>query len=89
MEDEASYLSYFWWKDHYMVNTDVKSDAFCRLCQKLNDPKEPSRVRDDLRLWWRDGGHCKKKGSMPWSAYKWSILFDNWLVNMMFHRDPI
>jgi alpha-1,3-fucosyltransferase len=89
MEDEAAYLSYFWWKDHYEVNTDIKSDAFCRLCQKLNDPSEPPKVRDNLSQWWKVGGKCKKKGVMPWAAYKKSPLVDNWLVNMIFGRDSI
>ncbi len=89
MADEARYLSFFWWKDHYTVNTDVKSDAFCRLCQMLHDPKQPVQVRTDLEQWWRYGAHCKRKGAMPWAKYAWSPIVDNWLVNSVLGKDPI
>ena len=59
----------------YRVETDMKLHAFCQLCKMLNDPKEPVKVRDHLNAWWKIGGHCKRKGSYPWSNYRSGSYF--------------
>ena len=69
MGNETEYLSYFWWKDFYRVE-DHGRTAYCKLCQMLNDGEQAPRVRDHLSKWWVTGGHCKAKGSFPWSKYK-------------------
>ena len=45
---EEEYLSYFEWKDEYLLYDD---HAYCQLCRKLNDPDEPEKVYSDLRNW--------------------------------------
>ena len=69
MGNETEYLSYFWWKDFYRVEDHGRS-AYCKLCQMLNDGEQPPWVRDHLSKWWVTGGHCKAKGTFPWSKYK-------------------
>ena len=48
--------------------------SYCRLCEMLNDPKEPPKVAD-MSNWWLKGGHCRPKGTHQWSNYK-SIVED-------------
>ena len=72
VSNETEYLSYFWWKDHYRVETSTASRNFyalCQLCKMLNDPDEPVKIRNDLMAWWMVGSNCKSKGSYPWSKY--------------------
>ena len=67
MSNETEYLSHFWWKDFYTVETS-KSPEYCKLCQMLHEgDKELPKVVEDLEDWWVAGGHCKSKGTLPWS----------------------
>ena len=94
MENETHYLSYFWWKDFYEVNSNTKyretkmnansskiiMPSYCKLCQMLNDPEEPTKVWDNINEWWSmTGGHCKPKGSFPWSKSR--SLVEDRLIN--------
>lgn len=54
--------------------------SYCRLCEMLNDPKQPAKVAD-LSDWWLKGGHCQTKGSHPWSKYK-SIVEDRLIYDI-------
>lgn len=61
------YAEYFWWKDFYVVRNRMedRAQAYCDLCQKLNDPSTPSKVYKDMYQWWVRGSKCKKlKSSM-------------------------
>jgi alpha-1,3-fucosyltransferase len=76
-QNDAQYLSYFWWKDHYQVHhpggssstssTSTSSTlnnfghAMCQLCSKLHDEKEPPKVYEDLYGWWRGDAECGTK----------------------------
>ena len=42
-------MEYFQWKNEYAL---YEEHAYCTLCKKLNDPKEPTKVYKDLRQWW-------------------------------------
>ena len=69
--DPERYLAYFWWKDFYRSRMDreQKAKSMCLLCAKLNDPKEPVKVYEDLGSWWREGSHCRRKGQHAWSKF--------------------
>ena len=56
------YAEYFWWKDFYVVRNRMedRAQAYCDLCQKLNDPTTPPKVYSDMHDWWVRGSHCKK-----------------------------
>ncbi len=73
-QDDASYLSYFWWKDFYRVqhsrsapreNGNGKRNGFgpsmCHLCEKLHMAEQPTKVYEDLYQWWRDSADCGKR----------------------------
>ena len=69
MSNETEYLSHFWWKDFYAV-AEMGSPAYCMLCKMLHqegEKKVPPKVVQDLEDWWVRGGHCKSKGTLPWS----------------------
>lgn len=67
-QDDASYLSYFWWKDFYRVRHPRSSDgrkknnfaqSMCRLCEKLHSgQEEPTKVYNDMYQWWRGSAEC-------------------------------
>ena len=80
MGNETAYLSYFWWKDYYEVTTDkngtnppLVEPSYCRLCEMLNNPDRPPKVYDNVNKWWTTDGHCRLKGSYPWSKYRSDI----------------
>ena len=68
----------------YRVETNMKSPAFCQLCKMLNDPEEPVKVGDHLNAWWKTGGHCKLKGSHPWSKFRSGSRFTRVTVNISY-----
>ena len=82
MDNEAEYLSYFWWKDYYEVNTNTyvipivstwsyklaMQPSYCKLCEMLNNPEQPPKIQKDLTSWWLTG--CTAKGLQPWSKYR-------------------
>ena len=92
MDNETEYLSHFWWKDFYEVNSNTRykdtqskiiQPSYCKLCQMLNDPEQPPKVWNNLGEWWSmTGGHCKPKGSYPWSRYR--SLVEERLINEFF-----
>ena len=82
MANEAEYLSYFWWKDHYAINANTFTGniasvssklgiqpSLCKLCEMLNDAEQPPKVVD-LNTYWLKEGHCRPKGTHPWSKYQ-------------------
>ena len=74
-QNNTAYAEYFEWKNYFQVMHDY-SKAFCQLCQALNNPNEPTKSYADIFKWWRNDGHCIKKGRFPWSktADKHSVL---------------
>ena len=103
--NKTEYLSYFWWKDFYKVNSNsmyfdkdydkikeneskVVMPSYCKLCQMLNDPKEPPKIWSNVDEWMsKTGGHCKPKGSFPWSKFLSSaedrLLNDLYIILIM------
>ena len=61
-----AYAKYFEWKSHFRVIDDY-SEAFCQLCQALNNPDEPTKSYPDLSQWWVTDGDCINMGLFPWS----------------------
>ena len=54
--------------------------SYCKLCQMLNDPKQPPKVWNTIDKWWSvTGGHCKPKGSFPFSKIR--SLAEETLIN--------
>ena len=70
-DDDESYLSYFWWKDHYKVRHPRSSSSngfgngfgpsMCHLCAKLHDPDDPPKIYYDMERWWRKPAECGRK----------------------------
>ena len=58
--DNALYASYFWWKDYYEVQNDLRhrAQSYCDLCAKLNNPQEPSKMYNDMYQWWVNESNC-------------------------------
>ena len=58
--NETLYNEYFWWKEHYRVETgavEMIRQGLCNLCQKLyQDPQFSSYA--DLASRWSDGSQC-------------------------------
>jgi alpha-1,3-fucosyltransferase len=54
MRNETEYLSYFWWRQHYRVETKVNAHAFCDLCKKLNENNVNNRIQyyKSIKEWW-------------------------------------
>ncbi len=61
-ENDAKFAEYFWWRDFYEVRTEQAdgAQAFCDLCQALNNPHEPPKVYENLSAWWEEDSDCKK-----------------------------
>ena len=61
-KEDNLYAEYFWWKDFYEVRSRMedRAQAYCDLCAKLNNPKEPSKVYENMFDWWVSESHCKK-----------------------------
>jgi alpha-1,3-fucosyltransferase len=52
-QNDSEYLSYFWWKDHYRVETDgMIQRSFCDLCAKLHEDVK-SKSYSNFESWWR------------------------------------
>ena len=61
----------------------VVMPSYCKLCQMLNDPEEPPKVWSNVDEWMsKTGGHCKPKGSFPWS--KFLSLAEDRLLNDLY-----
>jgi len=72
-EDEEEYMSYLWWKEHYKVHSSEKersAQAMCKLCDKLHEEQVEHKSYPTLGAWWWGGGHCTKKGHVPWARLK-------------------
>ena len=56
-QNEALYLKYFEWKkDWEVIRRPV--NGWCDLCEKLNDPSEPSKSYADMGHWWFEDVPC-------------------------------
>ena len=61
-QNRRLYSHYFQWKRHFkVVHNPV--DAWCTLCEKLNDPTLPPKVYPNATDWWYNKYPCK---------YEWS-----------------
>lgn len=65
-KNEALYLKYFEWKKEYEV-FKRPLNGWCDLCEKLNNPQEPTKIYDDMAKWWFDDVPC----------YPGSLFLDN------------
>ena len=61
-QDDALYASYFWWRDYYEVRNraEDRAQAYCDLCARLNNPKEPPKIYTDMYKWWVSDSNCRK-----------------------------
>lgn len=72
-QNEDKYLEYFRWKHEYSVVTGKPfRDAFCRLCEILNDPDYPHKSHDDLDEWWGKEKYCDL-AKMSELKRKWKV----------------
>ena len=56
------YLKYFWWKEYYEIqNTYLENvrNAYCKLCEILNDETAPSMSYNDIHKWWEKYSYCQ------------------------------
>ncbi len=77
IENPEEYLTYFWWKDHYVPRRghNQNGNTWCELCRKLNNPDEPESVfrnydsfqRCDIPAWAK---HVKVTGTGLFSQKK-------------------
>ena len=59
--NDAEYLSYFWWKDYYHVESnDMQRLAFCDLCAKLHEDLEPKSY-PNFEQWWHTDSQIDQK----------------------------
>ena len=75
--NDYKYLEYFQWKQQQKVVTKKAfKDAFCRLCEILNDPDYPSRptTHDDLDQWWGKDKYCDL-AIMSKLKQKWKVNY--------------
>ena len=68
------YLSYFWWKDKYVLRTS-RNSFLCQLCDKLNSKQTP-KIYHDLTDWRKQGSHCEKKETLKWTKAEQSWFMD-------------
>lgn len=54
MNNESDYLSYFWWKKYYWIDTRINAHTFCDLCKKLNENNLNSKIQNykSISDWW-------------------------------------
>ena len=60
-KNNSQYLSYFWWKDHYVVHNGTASDhasSMCKLCEMLHDSSLPPKVYPSMSDWHGDKSQC-------------------------------
>ncbi len=57
--NQTAFMSYFWWKDLYRLDTtrSVKL-GMCELCKMLNDGTLPEKSYD-LKDWWWEQSKCQ------------------------------
>jgi alpha-1,3-fucosyltransferase len=67
-QNDAEYLSYFWWKHHYEIHHPYSGNlqnnfgaSMCRLCEKLHHGDDAPKVYSDLVHWWRGSAKCGKQ----------------------------
>jgi alpha-1,3-fucosyltransferase len=61
--NDTEYLSYFWWKDYYHVESQTMMQlAFCDLCAKLHEAGN-SKVKpyQNFGKWWHEGANIDEK----------------------------
>ena len=59
------YAHYFEWKRHFKIVYNPV-DAWCKLCEKLNDADQPVKVYEDLSKWWYWSRPCQYQ-------YAWAL----------------
>ncbi len=53
------YITYFAWKKMYkVVSREMFKEAFCDLCEVLNDDTSPNQVYTNLNGWWGKESRC-------------------------------
>lgn len=62
-KNRSKYASYLAWKADWEVVKEDKVRAkyqhvFCRMCEKLNNSKEPQKVYADMQQWWLEHAQC-------------------------------
>ncbi|EFX76411.1 hypothetical protein DAPPUDRAFT_198878 [Daphnia pulex] len=65
------YNEYFWWKDHYRVETGVEQMArhgFCDLCKKLHQEEGVTKFYSDLVSEWHTKTQCKQMSNWETST---------------------
>ena len=62
------YSKYFVWKSKFRVKSNDHNVALCKVCEAINDPTMPVKTYSNMKMWWRDQGQCKSKGTFPWSS---------------------
>ena len=62
-DSPVEYWSYKDWKENFKVvkPRDAYKEAFCRLCEVLNDPSYPSKQYDNLHDWWGKDTACDRQ----------------------------
>ncbi|XP_063366365.1 alpha-(1,3)-fucosyltransferase C-like [Cydia amplana] len=59
-KDPATYYAYFGWHRNYTYKANSLGSHLCRLCEMLNDPHQPSELRN-FTQWWNTEGNCQEK----------------------------
>ncbi|XP_046449216.1 alpha-(1,3)-fucosyltransferase C-like [Daphnia pulex] len=71
------YNEYFWWKDHYRVESGVEQmaqHAFCDLCKKLHQDESVTKFYPELVSQWHPKTQCRDFSSWEKSTTTSSIL---------------
>ena len=64
--DDRLYNEFFWWKEHFQVETGIEqmlTDGYCELCKKLHEDSTV-KVYDGIATFWNNT-QCKTVG--PWN----------------------
>ncbi len=60
--NDKLYNEYFWWKDHYTVQTGLKKMArngFCDICKKLNQDHNVKKYYSEIISEWHPKNKCR------------------------------
>ena len=64
-KNPEEYLSYFWWREHFQIRSDVMHKMACQICYKLNT-QYPQKIYHDLEEWWVNKSHCVRTPLIKW-----------------------
>ena len=56
----TAYDSYFQWQLDYELFVPDENEYLCQLCQKLNDPLEPTKVYASMKQWLYADAKCQR-----------------------------